>query len=166
VPVFAGWLRRLSMPVGLLVLAALAACNGSAVVTLTATPSTDNYLAYRVGLVSDPAADLKGRTAGAVLPKGTSVDLARLTNLSEVVGAASLAQGNYSEALVTLDYRSAQIIYDNGTVDGLALTPVNASGGALGQVTLLLYLDPSNQLSVVRSSSARLSLAFNMGRRT
>jgi hypothetical protein len=158
----AGWLRRLSMPVGLLVLAALAACNGSAVVTLTATPSTDNYLAYRVGLVSIQLQTSNGRTAGAVLPKGTTVDLARLTNLSEVVGAASLTSGNYSEALVTLDYSSARIIYDNNTVNGLALTPVNASGQALGQVTLLLYLDPSDQLGVVRGSSARLSLAFNL----
>ena len=32
----------------------------------------------------------------------------------------------------------------------------------LGQVTLLLYLDPSDQLGVVRKSSARLSLAFNL----
>jgi hypothetical protein len=159
----AGWLRRLSMPVGLVLLATLAACNGSAVVTLTATPSTDNYLAYRVGLVSIQLQTSNGRaTGGAVLPKGTTVDLARLTNLSEVVGAASLAQGNYSEAAITLDYSSAQIIYDNGTVNGLALKPVNASGEALGQVTLLLYLDPSEQLSVVRSSSARLSLGFNL----
>jgi len=142
--------------------AALAACNGSAVVTLTATPSTDTYLAYRVGLVSIQLQTSKARTAGAVLPKGTTVDLARLTNLAEVVGATSLAAGNYSEALVTLDYSSAQIIYDNGTVDGLPLTPVNASGQALGQVTLLLYLDPSNQLGVVRKSSARVSLAFNL----
>jgi hypothetical protein len=157
-----GWLRRLSLPFGVIVLAALAACNGSAVVTLTATPSTDTYLAYRVGLVSIQLQTSSGRTAGAVLPKGTTVDLARLTNLSEVVGAASLAQGNYSEALITLDYSSAQIIYDNGTVDGLALTPVDASGQALGQVTLLLYLDPSDQLGVVRGSSARLSLGFNL----
>jgi hypothetical protein len=157
-----GLLRRLSLPFGVIVLAALAACNGSAVVTLTATPSTDTYLAYRVGLVSIQLQTSSGRTAGAVLPKGTTVDLARLTNLSEVVGAASLAQGNYSEALITLDYSSAQIIYDNGTVDGLALTPVDASGQALGQVTLLLYLDPSDQLSVVRGSSARLSLGFNL----
>jgi hypothetical protein len=64
--------------------------------------------------------------------------------------------------LITLDYSSAQIIYDNGTVDGLALTPVNASGQGLGQVTLLLYLDPSDQLGVVRGSSARLSLGFNL----
>jgi hypothetical protein len=159
----AGGLRRLALPVVLLVLAGLAACNGRAVVTLTATPSTDNFLAYRVGLVSIQLQTSKARTAGAVLSKnGTTVDLARLTNLSEVVGATSLAQGNYSEALVTLDYSSAQIIYDNGTVDGLPLTPVNASGQALGQVTLLLYLDPSNQLGVVRKSSARVSLAFNL----
>jgi hypothetical protein len=143
-------------------LAALAACNGSAVVTLTATPSTDNYLAYRVGLASIQLQTSNGRTAGAVLPKGTTVDLARLTNLSEVVGAASLAAGNYSEALITLDYSSAEIIYDNNTANGLALTPLNASGQAAGQVTLLLYLDPSNQLGVVRGSSARLSLAFNL----
>jgi hypothetical protein len=156
------WSRRLSMPFGLLLLAALAACNGTAVVTLTATPSTDTYLAYRVGLVSIQLQTSSGRTSAAALPKGTTVDLARLTNLSEVVGAASLPQGNYSEALITLDYSSAQIVYDNNTVDGLPLKPVNASGQTLGQVTLLLYLDPSDQLGVVRGSSARLSLGFNL----
>jgi hypothetical protein len=158
----ASWLRRLSLPFGMVLLAALAACNGSAVVTLTATPSTDTYLAYRVGLASVQLQTSNGRAAGAVLPKGTTVDLARLTNLSEVVGAASLAQGNYSQAVITLDYSSAQIIYDNGTVDGLALTPVGAGGQALGQVTLLLFLDPSDQFGVVRGSSGRLSLAFNL----
>jgi hypothetical protein len=157
-----GRLRRLCLPFGLLVLAALAACNGSAVVTLTAIPSTDTYLAYRVGLTSIELETSSGRTAASALPKGTTVDLARLTNLSEVVGAASLAAGNYDKALITLDYSSAQIIYDNGTVDGLTLTPLGASGQRLGQITLLLYLDPSDQLSVVRSSSARLSLGFNL----
>lgn len=158
----AAWARRLAMPVGVLLLAALAACNGSAVVTLTATPSTDTFLAYRVGLVSIQLQTSNGRTSGGALPKGTTVDLARLTNLSEVVGETSLPQGNYSQALVTLDYSSAQIIYDNGTVDGVALSPINASGQAMGQVTLLLYLDPSDHLGVVRGSSGRLSLGFNL----
>jgi hypothetical protein len=158
----AGWLRRLCVPAGLLLVAALAACNGSAVVTLTATPSTDTYLAYRVGLVSLRLQTSNGRTSVDVLPKGTTVDLARLTNLSDVVGAASLTAGNYREVSITLDYSAAQIIYDNGTVTGLALKPIDASGGNPGQVTLLLYLDPSDQLGVVRSGSARLSLAFNL----
>lgn len=146
----------------LALLAALAACNGSAVVTLTATPSTDTYLAYRVGLVSVQLETGSGRTSGGVLPKATTVDLARLTNLSDVVGTSSLAAGNYSKVLVTLDYSSAQIIYDNGTVDGLQLTPVASGGQPLGQVTMLLYIDPSNQLSVLRSSSGHVSLAFNL----
>jgi hypothetical protein len=158
----AAWARRLAMPFGVLLLAALAACNGSAVVTLTATPSTDTFLAYRVGLVSIQLQTSNGRTSGGALPKGTTVDLARLTNLSEVVGETSLPQGNYSQALVTLDYSSAQIIYDNKTVDGLALSPINASGQPMGQVTLLLYLDPSDHLGVVRGSSGRLSLGFNL----
>lgn len=158
----AGLRRCLRLSAGALLLTALAACNGTAVVTLTATPSTDTFLAYRVGLVSMQLQTSSGRTVGGVLPKGTTVDLARLVDLSEVVGAASLAQGNYSQALVTLDYSSAQIIYDNGTVDGLALTPIGPSGQGLGQVTVLLYLDPSDQLGVVRGSSARLSLAFNL----
>jgi hypothetical protein len=160
---FASLLRRsLWAPIGILVLAALAACNGSAVVTLTSIPSTDTFLAYRVGLVSVQLQTSSGRTAGAVLPRGTTVDLARLTNLSEVVGVASLVQGNYSQAVVTLDYSSAQIIYDNNTAEGLALRPVGADGQGLGQVTLLLYLDPSDQLGVVHGSSARLSLGFNL----
>jgi hypothetical protein len=158
----AGWMRRLAAPFAVLFAAALAACNGSAVVTLTATPSTDTYLAYRVGLVSIQLQTSSGRTTGAALAKSTMVDLARLVNLSEVVGDAALAQGNYSQALITLDYSAAQIIYDNGTADGLPLTPVDASGQALGQVKLLLYLDPSDQLGVVRRSSARLSLGFNL----
>src|ERR1700735_3819857 len=73
--------RWLSASLGGLLLAALAACNGSAVVTLTSTPSTDTYLAYRVGLVSIQLQTSNGRTTGGVLPKGTTVDLARLTNL-------------------------------------------------------------------------------------
>ena len=86
----AAWARRLSCRSAVLLLAALAACNGSAVVTLTATPSTDTFLAYRVGLVSIQLQTSNGRTSGGALPKGTTVDLARLTNLSEVVGATSL----------------------------------------------------------------------------
>jgi hypothetical protein len=154
--------RTVLLPFGALLLTALAACNGSAVVTLTAIPSTDTYLAYRVGLKSVELQTSNGRSVTAVLPNATTVDLARLTNLSEVVGSATLAQGNYSQALVTLDYGSAQIIYDNGTVDGLPLTPLGANGQGLGQITVLLYLDPSDQLSAVRGSSGRLSLGFNL----
>ena len=147
---------------GALALLALAACNGSTVVTLTSVPSTDTFLTYRVGLVSIQVQNSNGRRAVQILPSNTTVDLAQLVNLSEVVGEGTVTAGNFTEAVVTLDYSSAQIVYDDGSIDGVALTPLGASGQALGQVTLTLYLDPSNGLTIARKSSARLSLEMNL----
>jgi hypothetical protein len=154
--------RWLAAALGGLLLAALAACNGTAVVTLTSTPSTDTFLAYRVGLVSVQLQGSSGRNSVSLLPAGTTVDLARLVNLSEVVGSSSVKTGTFTQAVVTLDYTSAQIIYDNGTPEGVALTPMGASGQALGRVTLTLLLDPSSQMSVAAKSTTRLSLDFNL----
>ncbi len=154
--------RWLAAPIGAVVLLALAACNGSTVVTLTSAPSTDTFLTYRVGLVSIQVQNSNGRRMAQIVPSNTTVDLAQLVNLSEVVGESTVTSGNYTEAVVTLDYSSAQIVYDDGSIDGVALTPLGASGQALGQVTLTLYLDPSNGLSIARKSSARLSLEFNL----
>jgi hypothetical protein len=158
-----GICRWLAAALGGLLLAALAACNGSAVVTLTSTPSTDTFLAYRVGLVSVQLQGSNGRNSVNLLPAGTTVDLARLVNLSEVVSSSSSVKtGTFKQAVVTLDYTSAQIIYDNGTPEGVALTPLGASGQALGRVTLTLLLDPSSQMSVAAKSTTRLSLDFNL----
>jgi hypothetical protein len=147
--------------VGVLLLA-LAACNGTAVVTLTSTPSTDTFLAYRVNLVSVQLQTKSGRNTANALPSSTTVDLARLTNLADMVGSVGVAQGNFSQVAVTLDYSSAQIIYDDGTPDGVVLTPLGPSGQAVHQVTMTLYLDPSNQLSILRKGSGHLSLEFNL----
>jgi len=155
-------LRWLAAPLAGLLLAALAACNGNAVVTLTSTPSSDTFLAYRVGLVSVQLRTSSGSSSVNVLPAGTTVDLARLVNLSEVIGSASGKTGTFKQAVVTLDYSSAQIIYDNGTPEGVQLTPMGAGGQALGRVTLTLLLDPSNELSIAAKSTTRLSLNFNL----
>ena len=144
------------------VLLGLSACNGTAVVTLTSTPSTDTFLTYRVGLVSVQLQTSNGRTALQLLPASTTVDLAQLVNWSEVLGSSVAQQKNYQQVAVTLDYSAAEIVYDDGSVNGVALTPQAASGGALGQVTLLLDLDPANQLSIVHHTTSRLSLNFNL----
>jgi hypothetical protein len=152
----------MSAPLGALLLIALAACNGTAVVTLTSTPSTDVFLTYRVGLVSIQLQKANGRTTSSVLPAGTTVDLSKLVTLSEVLGAVVVPGGNYSQAVVTLDYSSAQIVFDDGSINGIALTPLAAGGQGLGQVTLTLNLDPGDQLNISRHNTTRLSLDFNL----
>jgi hypothetical protein len=149
-------------PLAAVALLVLAACNGTAVVTLTATASTDTFLTYRVGLVSVELRTSNGSTTTKALPASTTVDLVELVNLSEVLGSTTVAKANYTSAIITVDYSSAEIVYDDGTEHGLALAPVGTSGQALGQVTLTLTLDPANDLSVGTNKVSRLALDFKL----
>jgi hypothetical protein len=64
---------------------------------------------------------------------------------------------------VTLDYTSAQIVYDDGSVDGVALTPVDSNGKAVTQVKLTVTLDPSDNFSVVQRGASQLALDLDLG---
>jgi hypothetical protein len=140
----------------------LAACNGTAVVTMTSTASQDNFLAYRVGLVSVQLQSSSGKSDLKILPASTTVDFAALTNLSEVLGAVAVTKGSYQSVLVTLDYSAAQIVYDDGTLDGVVLTPVGENGRAVGQIALKVNLDPSNSFSVSSKGASQLALGLNL----
>src|SRR5580704_4192510 len=140
---------------------ALAACSGTAVVTLTSTASTDNFLAYRVSLVAVQLQGSSGSGGLTVLPASTFVDFATLTDVSEVLGTASVSKGTYTSALITLDYSAAQIVYDDGSVNGVVLTPLAANGQALGQIQIKLTLDPSDPFRVASKGASQLALAFN-----
>src|SRR5271170_5512804 len=155
------WGRALAAPLGLALLA-LAACNGTAVVTMTSTASQDNFLAYRVGLVSVQLQASSGKSGLTVLPASTTVDFATLTDVSEVLGAAAVTKGTYTSALITLDYSAAQIVYDDGSVNGVTLAPVGANGQALGQVQLTVTLDPSDSFNVASNRLSQLAMNFNL----
>src|ERR1700675_4431637 len=155
------WPKLLAAPLALALLA-IAACNGTAVVTVTATPSTDTFIAYRVGLDSVLLQTSDGKTALKVLPAGTTVDFVNLLNLSEVLGVPTSAKGTYTSAVITLDYSAAQIIYDDGSVAGLQLSPVNAGGQAVGQITVTATLDPGNPVRIAVKEAAQLALNFNL----
>jgi hypothetical protein len=153
--------RLLAAPLGAALLA-LAACSGTAVVTMTSTASQDNFLAYRVGLVSVQLQASSGNSGLTVLPATTTIDLAALTDVSEMLGAESVTKGTYTSALITLDYGSAEIVYDDGSVNGVTLTPVGANGQALGLVQVKLSLDPSDPFIIAPKGASQLALDFNL----
>jgi hypothetical protein len=141
----------------------LSACNGTAVVTLTSTPSTDNFLAYRVGLTAIELQTSGGTSSLKVLPSGTTVDFVNLLNFGEVLGAAGVAKGTYTSAVMTLDFSNAQIVYDDGSLDGVALTPLNASGQPAGQMSVTATLDTTQPFRITLKQSAALAIVFSMG---
>jgi hypothetical protein len=153
--------RLLAAPL-ISVLLAIAACGGSAVVTLTATPSSDSFITYRVGLASIRLQTSSGKAGATVLPTETMVDFTKLLDLSEVVGAPAVAKGTYTGALITFDYSTAVIIYDDGSLDGVELTPLDANGKALGLVSVQVTLDPSDPLLSAPKQVGLMALDFNL----
>jgi hypothetical protein len=140
----------------------LAACTGSAVVTMTANPSSDPFITYRVGLVSVQLKTSSGKPGLNLLPAEATVDFTKLLDLSEVFGAPSVAKGTYTSAVITLDYSTAQILYDDGSLDGIALTPMASDGKLLGQAVVTVSLDPSDPIRSVAKQVGRLSLNFDL----
>jgi hypothetical protein len=153
--------KLLWLPLGLALLAA-AACTGTAVVTVTATPSSDNFLAYRVGLAAVQLQTSDGKSTLKVLPAEMTVDFTQLLDLSEVLGAPSVSKGTYTSAVITLDYSAAQIIYDDGSLDGVVLTPQGANGQPAGQISVTVNLDPSDPFRIAAKQAAHLALNFNL----
>ena len=83
---------------------ALAACNGTALVTLTATPSgAPPFSTYRVALDFIALQQSSGGSTQNVLPGPLSMDLEQQTGVSEIVSAATIKKGAYTSAVVTID---------------------------------------------------------------
>ena len=138
---------------------ALAACNGTALVTLTATPaSVTGFLAYRVKLVAVEIQDSSGAGSQSVLPAALSVDLAQVTSVGEILSASTVKKGNYTRVTVRLDYSHAQIVADDGSLAGMMLTPQDAGGKALGELALTLQFDPANPLRITTGSTSQFEL--------
>lgn len=154
--------KLLAVPL-VLALLAVTACSGRTVVTITATPSSDAYIAYRVGLVSIQLKTSSGKPGLMLLPTETTVDFTKLFELSEALGAPTVAKGTYASAVITLDYSAAQIVYDDGSLDGIALAPMASDGKALGLAVVTVSLDPGDPVRSIAKQAGRLSLNFDLG---
>src|SRR5207247_313665 len=110
------------------------ASPGTPVVTLSDT--SGDFAAYRVGLGFITLTDTRGATVSPIpqMP-AESVDLAALTDLTELLGVQAAPAGTYKSATLTLDYTSASI-WVNLNGQAVAATPVNSAGSALSTATV------------------------------
>lgn len=134
---------------------------GVAWTTLTTTDDPGQFTGY---LVTIDSVVLNGKLNGAVEAIGVpeSVDLAKLTNLSELWSTASLPVDTYTSATITLDYTSAQIsVLQNGAP--VKVTIVDTTGATPSTIAVNVTLDPGNQLILqpTFATSNALRLAFN-----
>src|SRR2546429_2179382 len=90
-----------------------------------------------------------------------SVDLAALTDLTELLGVPAVPAGTYKSATLTLDYTSASI-WVNLNGQAVLATPVSSTGTALTTTTLTITFDPGHPLVITQGKSTRLAIDFDL----
>jgi hypothetical protein len=135
---------------------------GVAWTTLSTTDDAGQFASY---IVTVDSVVLVGRAVGQVggIEVPETIDFTKLTNLSELWATASVPTDTYTQAIITLDYTSAQISVMVNGVPTIA-TIVDPTGAAVSVVTLTVNLDPNNLLTLqpTFATSNALRLAFNL----
>lgn len=131
---------------------------GTAMMTLT--DATGDFTSYTVDVTSINLTKKDG-TVVETLPATTRVDFTRLVDLTELVTAATIPQGEYVSATMSVDYTNAAVFVEvNGAP--VQATTVDGSGKPLGVVALTVTLDSAHHFFVNPGAIARLALDFNL----
>jgi hypothetical protein len=135
---------------------------GVAWTTLSTSDDAGVFASY---IITIDSVVLVGKNNGAIsaiaIPE--TVDFTKLTNLSELWATASVPVDTYTQAIITVDYTSAQIsVMVNG--QPVKATITDPQGITPTTITVTVNLDPANQLTLqpTFATSNALRLAFNL----
>jgi hypothetical protein len=141
---------------------------------LTLTDAAGDFASYAVDVTSLKLTKADG-TVVETLPVKTRVDFTQLVNVTEFLTSATVPQGDYVSATMTLDYSNAAIfVYAdaNNTQTVQVAQVVDSSNNTLWSATppppasstiaLTVQLDNKNHLSISPGHLARLALDFNL----
>jgi hypothetical protein len=137
---------------------------GVAWTTLTTTDDVGQFTGYLVTIDSVVlVGQLNGSVSAIAVPE--TVDFTKLPNLSELWATASLPVDTYTQAIITLDYTSAQIsVMVNGAP--VKVTVVDPDGNVPTTIAVTVTLDPANQLilqpTFATSNALRLAINYDM----
>lgn len=129
-------------------------------VLIAATDAEGDFASYIVDVQSVTLKRSDGTTV-ETLPDTTRIDFAELTDLSALLGTASLAPGEYVGGTIRLDYSNADVEVQQGS-GTVQANVVDGSGNKLGAVDLDLRFADNGHLVVRRHATSLLSLDFNL----
>jgi hypothetical protein len=145
----------------------LGACGGGTKTPPAGTPvvtlsSTNTQFTSYVVTISGITLSGANNVFASLLYQPMVVDLARQTDISEVVEASAVPAETYTSATITLDYTTAAInVNENGVSHALA--PVLLVGGAqVASASFVVTFDPSHPLVITHQQSDHVNLKLDL----
>jgi hypothetical protein len=138
--------------------------SGYGIGWITLTDEPGDFAAY---IVQVDSVVLTGVANGevTVLDIPETVDFTKLKNVAELWGSASIPNDTYTNAIITIDYTSADIsVVVNGAPQQAKV--VDSSGAAVTTISVTVNLDPTNQAYIIptyaTTSGIRLAIDFDL----
>jgi hypothetical protein len=134
--------------------------SGDLVIGLTDAPG--DFVTYTVDVVSLTLTKQNGAVVNA-LPLETRVDFSHYADMTEFLTVATVPSGFYTEAVITLDYRDADIWVEDQNGKAVPVENiVDENGDEIKTLRLSVHLEGINQLLIVPGIPAHLTLDFDL----
>jgi hypothetical protein len=131
-------------------------------VVIGLTDAQGDFLTYTVHVLSLTLTKKNGAVVDT-LPLETRVDFAQYTEMTEFLTAATVPSGVYVKAVMTLDYRDADIQVEDVNGSGVQVeTILDEDGNELSILEVAVHLEDRNQLLIAPGIPAHLTLDFDL----
>jgi hypothetical protein len=134
--------------------------SGEVVVSLTDAPG--DFANYTVDVLSLSLTKANGAQVSA-LPLQTRVDFSQYTDMTEFLTAATVPNGVYVAATMTLDYSNADIWVEDETGNPVQVTTIlDSDGHPVTTLAVTVRLEDRSRLVIAPGVPAHLLLDFNL----
>jgi hypothetical protein len=146
--------------------ALLSACGGNDIPppgtpVMTFSATNTRFASYIVGISSITLTGTSGIFASPLASEEV-VDLARVADLGELVGAPAVPSDTYTSATITFDYSAANIwVQDSGSSVYLFPTLPASSEGTLTAVITITF-DPNHPLVITNGQATHMDVHFDL----
>jgi len=127
---------------------------------LTVTTTNTRFASYVVSVMSIVLTGPNGAYAYALISP-EYMDLARLTDIGEVINASAVVSGTYTSAQITIDYTNASI-WANNNGQPVNVVPLLPGGTAASTSVVNVTFDPAHPLVINYGVSQRVHLNLDV----
>ena len=134
---------------------------GEGQISIVFTDAEEDFVTYAVDVTSLLLEKSNGVTVETI-PLSTRIDFTELTDVSEFLTIATVPEGIYESAVLTMDFTTADIVVQDADGNGVNADVVDEDGNPIGVLQVRLSLTTSDVIRISPNVPAAFSLDFDL----